>query len=85
MPASETNAAVPNQISSELVHESDPTILPDGLEQHLDWSKPVGGLRMALMIRAGESQGKLGKNPQDLSSHPKRDGSTDSVLRFGDS
>lgn len=40
---------------------ADGTGLPAGIEQHLDWSQPVNGLRAAMMIRAGEAQGELGK------------------------
>ncbi len=36
-------------------------ILDPGIEQHLDWSEPVNGLRGAVRIRAGEAEGHLGK------------------------
>ncbi len=45
---------------------ADATGLPAGIEQHLDWSQPVDGLRAALMIRAGEAQGNLGKERKIL-------------------
>ncbi len=45
---------------------ADATGLPAGIEQHLDWSQPVNGLRAALMIRAGDAEGQLGKERKIL-------------------
>ncbi len=57
---------------------ADATGLPAGIEQHLDWSQPVSGLRAAVMIRAGDAEGQLGKERkiflvlQNVSDQPIR-------------
>lgn len=69
----ETNMPDPNQNTNELAAAANAPAaasnapasidsgLPEGLEQYLDWSEPVGGLRAAVMIRSAEGPGRAGR------------------------
>jgi beta-lactamase regulating signal transducer with metallopeptidase domain/WD40 repeat protein len=53
--------AAPSQNTNGTSNSSGTNSLPEGLEEHLDWSEPVGGLKAAVMIRSVEALGILGK------------------------
>lgn len=60
-PATEDSATV-----TATANEESAMRLPPGLEEHLDWSEPVNGLRAAVRIRTMDSSGIVGKERKIL-------------------